>query len=563
MKRIYLCMISMLFLFVTGANAQFSKYIIVLKDKNNSPFTLNNPSAYLSAKAITRRQKQSINIDSTDLPINPFYIDSLQNAGAVTVLNSSKWLNQVLIQTSDAAALDKIQQFPFVQSFKGIAPRVAARIKDPDDKLVRKKLPSKKANGIQGVNDYFNYGSSYNQINIHEGEFLHNKGFRGEGMTIAILDGGFYHYDTNPAFDSVRLNNQVLGTWDFVANKTSVTEEHYHGMVCFSTIAANRPGIMVGTSPKSKFYLFRTEDVYSEFPVEEQNWAAAAERADSLGVDLITTSLGYSTFDDSSLDYTYAQMDGKTTICARAAEWATKKGIFVTVSAGNSGTSEWHYISTPADAEHVLSIGSVTYAGQPSDFSSYGPSADGRIKPDVASVGSNTVVAGLDGNPTGALSGTSLANPNLAGLVACLWQAFPEFTNMDIRDAIQKSSSKYNNPDDRIGYGIPNMRIAYNLLDAKRQQQNVDRILGDDWIKAYPVPFTSSFNVLVKPTVTDDAFFILYTTTGATALTKTVSVQAGTAQSFMFSNVANLAPGVYWLKYKDKANSRVLRLVKQ
>lgn len=562
MKRIRL-VIAVIFVFcIKETKAQFSKYIIVLKDKNNTSFSLNNPSAYLSAKAINRRNNQNIAIDSTDLPVNVVYLDSIRNAGAVTILNVSKWLNQVLIQTTDAAALAKIMSLPFVRSSKGIAPRTTSRNSN-DDKLIRKKSPSKKANDIQGINDYFSYGSSYNQINIHEGEFLHNKGFRGEGMTIAILDAGFYHYDVNPAFDSVRLNNQVLGTWDFVANKSSVTEEHSHGMFCFSTIAANRPGSMVGTSPKSKFYLFRTEDAATEFPVEEQNWVAAAERADSLGVDLITTSLGYTTFDDPSLDYTYEEMDGKTTICGRGAEWATKKGMFVTAAAGNSGTSSWHYISTPADAEHVLAIGSVTYSGTPSDFSSYGPSSDGRVKPDVASVGSNTVVADFDGNPSGALSGTSLANPNLAGLITCLWQAFPEFTNMDIREAVQRSGSKYNSPDNQMGYGIPNMRIAYNLLEAKRQEKNVDRILGQDWIKAYPVPFSTSFNVLVKSPNTGDVALILYTSGGATVLTRNISIQANVSQSISFSNLNTLAAGVYWLKYKDKTSTRVLRLIKQ
>jgi serine protease AprX len=547
----------------TEANAQYAKYIIVLKDKNNTTFSLNNPSAYLSAQAINRRNRQGIAIDSTDLPVSSVYIDSIRNAGTVTVLNISKWLNQVLIQTTDAAALVKIHNFPFVQSSKGIAPRTAAKKSDADDRLIRKKAPSKKEQGVQGTNDYFSYGSSYNQINIHEGEFLHNKGFRGEGMTIAILDAGFYHYDTNPAFDSIRLNNQVLGTWDFVANKSSVTEEHDHGMFCFSTIGANRPGVMVGTSPKSKFYLFRTEDAYSEYPVEEQNWVAAAERADSLGVDLITTSLGYTTFDAPSLDHTYEDMDGKTTICARGAEWATKKGIFVTAAAGNSGSSGWHYISTPADAEHVLAIGSVTYSGTPSDFSSYGPSSDGRVKPDVASVGSNTIVADYNGNPTGALSGTSLANPSLAGLITCLWQAFPEFTNLDIRDAVQRSSSKYTTPDNQMGYGIPNMRLAYNLLEAKKQEQHVDRILGQDWIKVYPVPFTTSFNVLVKSPNAGDAVLILYTSTGVTVLSRNITIQANNPQSVLLSNLTRLAPGVYWLKYKDKTSSRVLRLVKQ
>ncbi|MCC6286310.1 MAG: S8 family serine peptidase [Chitinophagaceae bacterium] len=538
--------------------AQFSKYIIVLKDKNNTTYSLNNPSAYLSAKAIARREKQNISIDSTDIPVNAWYIDSIRNAGAVTILNASKWLNQVLIQTTDNNALDKINQFAFVKTAKGIAARKASAEKE----ILMETSPSKKINKVQGDN-YYNYGNSYAQINIHEGEFLHNNNFRGEGMTIAVLDAGFYHYDTNPLFDSVRINNQVLGTWDFVANKTSVTEENAHGMLCFSTIAANKPGVMVGTAPKAKFYLFRTEEVATEYPVEEQNWVAAAEMADSLGVDLITTSLGYTTFDNPSLDYTYANMNGKTTICAKGAAYAFKKGMFISASAGNSGNSSWHYIATPADGENVLAVGSVTASGTASDFSSYGPSSDGRMKPDVVSVGSNTVVAGIDGNPTNAYSGTSLSNPNFAGLVTCLWQAFPERTNAEILDAVRKSSSQYNNPDTKKGYGIPNMRIAYNLLQGKRDEETNKRILGKEWIKAYPVPFTSAFNIVINPPQTSRATLVLYDAGGKKVLVKYVDVQSGTYQQVSFNTLSSLAPGVYWLTYNDGKHLKLIRLVKQ
>ncbi|MBN8788145.1 MAG: S8 family serine peptidase [Terrimonas sp.] len=562
MNRVIIFLILSLSLLSAGAQAQFSKYIIVLKDKNNSPYSLNNPSAYLSAKAIARREKQNISIDSSDLPVNPAYLDSIRNAGTVTILNVSKWLNHVLIQTSDNNALNKISQFSFVKNTTGMAPRKSSS-KYGEKNDLQKTSPAKKINKIQGGDNYYNYGNSYAQINIHEGEFLHNNNFRGEGMTIAVLDAGFYHYDTNPLFDSVRINNQVLGTWDFVANKTSVTEENAHGMLCFSTIAANKPGVMVGTAPKAKFYLFRTEDAATEYPVEEQHWVAAAEMADSLGVDLITTSLGYTTFDNPGLDYTYADMDGKTTICARGAAYAFKKGMFISASAGNSGNSSWHYLATPADGENVLAVGSVNASGNASDFSSYGPSSDGRVKPDVVSVGSNTVVAGLDGNPTNAYSGTSLSNPNFAGLVTCLWQAFPERTNFEILEAVRKSSNQYNNPDDKKGYGIPNMHVAYTLLQNKRDEETNKRILGSEWIKAYPVPFTSAFNIIVNPPQTSRSTLVLYDAGGKRVLVKYVDVQSGVYQQLSFNTLTSLAPGVYWLTYKDGKNQKLIRLVKQ
>ena len=562
MKKIFIFISVSLLVLVQQTQAQYGKYIIRLKDKNNTPYSINSPSAFLSAKSIARRDRQQISIDSTDLPVNPDYLDGIRNAGSVTILNVSKWLNQVLIQTSDAETLDRIQHLSFVKGLKGIAPRISRRETGTDDNIIRNNPPSKKINGVPAGN-YLNYGSTYNQISIHEGEFLHNKGFLGEGLTIAVLDGGFYQYNTNPAFDSMLLHNQVLGTWDFVANKESVAEENYHGMLCLSTIAANRPGTMVGTAPHAYFYLFRTENVDTEFPVEEQNWVAAAERADSLGADLITTSLGYSTFDYPSLDYSYEDLDGKTTICAQGAEWATKKGMIVTASAGNSGSDSWHYINTPADAEHVIAIGSVDYNGNPSAFSSYGPSSDGRVKPDVASVGSYTIVAGTDGNPTSAYSGTSLANPNLAGLIACLWQAFPECTSLDIREAILRSSDRYMNPDNRTGYGIPNMRIAYNLLLQKRNEQNTQRILAGDWIKAYPVPFSTTFNIVLNPPQTSRSTFVLYNAAGSRVWVKYADVQSGISQQISFSDLSPVAPGVYWLTYHDGKNSRTLKLLKQ
>lgn len=562
MNKITIVLILSLSFFLSKTQAQFSKYIVVLKNKNNTTYSLNNPSAYLSAKAIARREKQNISIDSTDIPVNAWYIDSIRNTGSVTVLNVSKWLNQVLIQTTDNAALDKIKQLSFVKNVSGIAARKRGA---GSDERVRffETSPTRKVKKAQGGDNYYNYGNAYAQINIHEGEFLHNKNFRGEGMTIAVLDAGFYHYDTNPLFDSVRLNNQVLGTWDFVANKTGVTEENAHGMLCFSTIAANKPGVMVGTAPKAKFYLFRTEDDATEYPVEEQNWVAAAEMADSLGVDLITTSLGYTTFDNPSLDYDYADMDGKTTFCAKGAAYAFKKGMFICASAGNSGSSSWHYIATPADGENVLAVGSVHADGSASDFSSYGPSADGRVKPDVVSVGSNTVVAGLDGNPTNAYNGTSLSNPNFAGLVTCLWQAFPERTNAAILEAVRKSSGQYNNPDDKKGYGIPNMRIAYSLLQSKREEETNRKILGNEWLKAYPVPFTSTFTLLVNPQQTSRASIILHNAAGQSVFIKYVDAQSGVYQRIPFYNLTSLASGIYWLSYNDGKNARIVRLVKQ
>jgi len=551
-------LVLLFFLHVYHAEAQYTKHIIQLTDKNNSPYSLSNPSGFLSLKSIERRARQQITLDSTDLPVNPAYVQRILEAGDITLLNTSRWLNQVLIETTDTAALNKISNFSFVKTVNRAARKRKQRTRD---NIIYESKPVRKQKRVQETGNYFSYGSNFDQVNIHEGEFLHNQGFRGEGMTIAVLDAGFYRYDTNPAFDSIRLGNQVLGTWDFVLNKSSITEEHYHGLVCFSTIAANSPGKMVGTAPKAYYYLFRTEDVSSEYQVEEQNWVAAAEKADSLGVDIITSSLGYYEFDDASRNYTYEDMDGKTAIITRGAEAAFKKGMIVTNSAGNSGQEDWHYIVAPADGPHVLAVGSVDVNKSVSPFSSYGPSADGRIKPDVASVGWGTVVTGIDGK-LAYMSGTSLANPNLAGLITCLWQAFPQLTNTDIIDAVKRSADRYHNPDDRTGYGIPNMRIAYELLAEKVVDKNTRTLLGNDWIKAYPVPFTSALTVLIKPRHTGTAILSLLNNAGKEVLVKKINVTEGITRYEQLPQVTGLGHGIYWLRYHEGKYMRVLKLVK-
>jgi hypothetical protein len=443
------------------------RYVVRFTDKNGTPYSLSNPSAYLSAKAIQRRSNQGIAIDSTDLPVLQRYIDSVRLAGAVTILNTSKWLNQVAIQTNDAAALNKINSFPFVLATNQVA-RVNQqsagnrRDKFAAERALQSVTPANSA-GNRVMADYYNYGNSYTQIHIHNGEFLHNIGLRGDNITIAFLDAGYEGYLTNRMFDSARSQGRILGTWDFVANEESVNEDFYHGMSCLSTVAANVPGVMVGTAPNAKFYLYRTEDVFSEFPIEEQNWAAAAERADSLGADMISSSLGYYDFDSASMNHTYADMNGNTTIAAKAGDFAVKKGMIVTNSAGNNGADAYKYIITPADGRYVLAIGATDPAGTIANFSAWGPSYDGRVKPDIASVGAGVYVAATDGNAYPS-NGTSFSNPNINGLIACLWQGFPELKSADIIDAVKRSGHKYNSPDDRYGYGIPNVKNALGTL---------------------------------------------------------------------------------------------------
>ncbi len=467
MQKIISLFVLVIFFSLNG-QAQFTRYVIQLNDKGTNSYAINNPSQYLSQRSIDRRTRYNIAIDSSDLPVTARYIDSIRLAGDVTILNISKWLNQVSIQTTDANALDKINNFPFVVSTNAVASRNSAsspinkKLSLPADNNSPVMLPS-----LERIADFYNYGLSEQQVKIHNGDFLHNHGFRGEDMQLTVLDAGFFHYQTLPTFDSARINNQILGTWDFVANEESVDEDYFHGMQCFSAIGANMPGVFVGTAPKANFYLFRTEDVASEYPIEEFNYAAGLERADSLGVDITSTSLGYTEFDSPSLSHTYTDMNGNTTMSAKAADWAAKKGMLMVIAAGNEGNSSWHYLTTPSDADSALSVGAVDVAGITASFSGYGPSSDGQIKPSVAAVGSGAVVANPNSGQPILNNGTSFACPNMAGIATCLWQAFQEINNMGIIDALQQSASRSANPDDRQGYGIPDAKKAFVMLQKR------------------------------------------------------------------------------------------------
>ncbi len=461
------------------AQAQFTRYIVQLTDKKGTPYTLSAPSAYLSDKAITRRTKQQRTLDSTDLPVNPAYVNSIRNVPFVTVLNVSKWLNQVLIKidtsqpTNLSTALNAINGMPFVKKSAAIAARVSTSSNSLSNTLAEGLAPEpasfKQTAKQTGAAEAFDYGSMYDQIHIHNGDYLHRLGFSGRGITIAVIDAGFTNYLTNPVFDSVRLQGRILGTWDYVNNEANVNEVAAlgsHGSYVFSCLASNRPGVLVGTAPHASYWLLRTEDAATEYPVEEQNWAVAAEFADSVGVEMISTSLGYSDFTNPIFDHSYAQRNGNTAMITLAADLAAKKGMLVVVAAGNSGSSstDLKFVGCPADADSVLTIGSIDVNGNIAGSSSWGPNGAGLIKPNVVAVGANVVVASLtSGNPT-VNNGTSFACPNMAGLVACFWQAFPEFSNMQIIDAVQRSANRLTNPDFRFGYGIPDFKKGIALL---------------------------------------------------------------------------------------------------
>ncbi len=539
-----------LIIFSLSAFAQYPKYIVQFRDKNDSPYSLNDPAKYLSAKAIERRIKFNIPLDSSDLPVNPSYINTVLEQGDVRLLSASKWLNQILIYCTDKATIDAIQSLPFVLKTQGIGYR---HVMKNVPETITAFHPSTRKNA--GDTNTFNYGNSYAQIHVHNGEYLHNKGFTGEGLTMAILDAGFNAYTTISAFDSMRLNNQVLGVKDFVDLDNSVTEDDTHGRYCLSIIAANIPDVMIGSAPKANFWLLRTENSSSEYPVEEHNWVAGAEFADSAGADMISSSLGYNQFDNESFNYTYADFYKNKAMVTKGASLAVNKGMIVTNSAGNEGANEWKYILFPADADSVCTIGAINTGGQIANFSSYG--YPGKMKPNIVSVGANTVVAGDNGPVMG--SGTSYSNPNIAGLIACLWQAFLNYNNMTILDAVYRSADRYNNPDERYGYDIPNMKKAYRIL---KHKQNVE-FYGNDWLFASPNPFFNEIDTRLIGRVDGTATLQLTDENGTVMAVKSLQTEEEEVYTNSFENLENVPGGNYFIKYTDSLQTRTVSITKE
>ena len=440
-----------------GFGQSTAKYLVLLRDKANSPYSVSKPEQFLSARSIQRRQKQNIAIQERDLPVNPAYITQLQQAGA-KIWFPSRWLNAVLVEAGDAT-IATIQTLPFVKGLE------FGRSLDKTQSITEPRVKSvSKFGSARLAADTLRYGNSANQITQIGVDKMHQQGYHGEGMLIGVLDAGFLRANTvsflKPLFDEKR----VLATYDFVAKETNVYDDDEHGLEALSAIAATVDQQLYGTAYKASFVLLRTEDSPTEKQVEEANWLFGAEYADSAGVDVISSSLGYFEFDNASTSYTYPNMDGKTALCTRAAQIATEMGIVVVIAAGNEGDSPWHYIDAPADAASVLAIGAVTQTGQRASFSSFGPSADGRFKPDLAARGQG-VVLGRAAGSVGLDNGTSFSTPLVAGLVAGFWQSQPTLTAAQVTDLMRRSGSQASAPDNSLGYGIPNFARASALAN--------------------------------------------------------------------------------------------------
>lgn len=424
---------------------------LYLRDKNGTPFTIEDPTKYLSSKAVERRKRQCLPVDSTDLPLSPDYLREIHDTG-VTIDAVSKWNNTVLIRLQDTTLLQRVMELPFVLKGKKVWTEPDSTLLPPAN---RKSLLS---NTYRYKEDKY-YGEAQTQIDMLHGVYLHDAGFKGKGMTIAVIDAGYFNADKIKALQGAK----ILGTRDFINPHSDIYAENEHGMKVLSCLAANEPYAMVGTSPSASYWLLRSENAESESLAEEDYWAAAMEFADSVGVDIVNTSVGYYRYDDPSQDFKYKDLDGHTMLISRTAAKAASKGIIICCSAGNTGTEAWKKITIPADADHILSIGSVDRSRTVSLFSAVGNTADNRIKPDIMGLGSWCAVLGTNGNVTHG-SGTSFSSPIICGLIACLWEAFPRYTAGEMMDIVRKCSDNTQTPDNVYGYGIPDFRKAYLYL---------------------------------------------------------------------------------------------------
>ena len=467
----YLLLATMMLSYVL-VSAQSNRYVIYFPDKTNSIFSVDAPEEFLSDRAILRRSNQGISITEQDFPVNSWYLDSLEDYGA-DVYYTSRWFNLALVQSAPSV-IDNISDKSFVHEVEFVAPGTRLS-EDPDPKNTT----------YENIDPESVTRTSDVQLQLIGAQGMHQDGYNGEGIWIAIFDGGFDGSNTSSVFSHIFLESKLMDIEDFTTGGGNVFQYDDHGTNVFSCVGSFYDETLVGTGYNAEFSLYVTEDVDTEYRVEEYNWLFAAEKADSSGVDIITSSLGYNTFDDMTMDYTYSQLDGNSAVITRAANMAAERGILVISSAGNEGNGSWKYVTTPADGDRVLAVGGVNDENLVVSFSSRGPTADDRIKPDVVALGSSVAVLHGSGN-IGFNSGTSFATPLIAGFAASLWQANPALTNFELMDFIKSSGDSFHKPDTLRGFCLP----SYNSAIVKIL--SIDDILLDK-IKVYPNPFSGKY----------------------------------------------------------------------
>lgn len=512
---------------------------VYFTDKPNEATFLAAPLTMLSQEALDRRAQYGILPDSKDVPLETTYVSQIASATGISVLARSKWLNALHIEGTEVN-INALTVLSFVDSV-----HFADKSLNPGSKIKKNKLKRKNQDKLK-IDTIFDYGNAANQIEMLGGDVLHLNNFTGTGMQIAVIDAGFPNVNTLAAFQRLRDNDQIKGGYDFVNRSTNFYSGHSHGTAVLSTIGGYVENQFVGTAPDADFYLFISEDSSSETPLEESLWVEAAEKADSLGVDVINTSLGYSTFDDAKYNYSYSDMDGETTFITRGADIAFSRGMIIVNSAGNEGNNSWQYVTAPADGFNVLTIGAVNSTEVIVAFSSIGPTSDGRIKPDVCAQGEAAYYINTSGTiVTG--NGTSFSSPILTGVVACLWQAFPDKTNAEILDLVRESADLYATPTNQKGYGVPDFESIFNSLDI--DDENLDYfVIG-------PNP-TDNELVFKIPSETNEIEVIIYSLLGE---------QISEYKLDRLNNkisIESLSNSIYLVKVSDKKQTQTFKIIK-
>lgn len=550
---ILLLIFSFFLLSVQAQQTGLRTYVLKFNDKGVDTDAALNPSLYLTEKSIERRSKQKIGYDQSDIPVNEQYVNDVSKTGA-HILARSRWLNTIVVEATPEmiekiALLSVISEIELINGSHMVTENKNSKPFFASETITPASVtPTKKS-----VTDVFNYGEAFNQINQLKGQYLHNNGFSGQGMTIAVLDAGFNSVDIMTCFDSLRANNQIKGTRDMAepGNNVYGTSMHTHGTSVLSCMGAYASGIMVGTAPKADYWLIRTEVGEYEEVIEEYFWVSGAEFADSIGADLINSSLGYTEFGNSLTSHTYADMDGNTSIVTIGADKAAEKGILVVNSAGNSGAEPWRYIGAPADGDSVFTIGAVDKSGNRVSFSSVGPTSDGRIKPTVAAQGYGSAIFSPGGLGFG--SGTSFSSPITCGITACLWQALPDLNNMQIIEAMKTSASQAWEADSLLGWGIPDMEKAYTTLSIREHQAN-------DRISVYPNPVINSVTIDFPVRLSGK-----YTIEIINLQSKVVYTYSGienSLQSLQLNDMNKLPSGIYLVKIMNGVTQYSERIIK-
>jgi serine protease AprX len=549
---LFLCVI-----FSIKAFAQAEDAWLFLKDKPNSTAFLDSPLMMLSQKAIERRQKLNISLDEKDVPIYIDYYNQLKNEGNIVVLGKSKWLNAVHIQGTVSQINGLPPNFPFIDHIE-----FANKSLNTDAKKRIKKIVPNHLNKFTNHKTDFNYGSADNQIKMLKGDVLHQQGLTGKGQIIAVIDAGFPNVNTLDPFKRIRENNQILGGYNFADRNDNFYSRNNHGTHVLSTIAGYIEDEFVGTAPDAKFYLFISEIAETETVLEETLWVEAAERADSLGVNVINTSLGYTTYDNPNHSHSYEDMDGKTTFISRGAEIAASRGMLLVNSVGNSGNSDWKYMGAPADAPSVIAVGAVDASGNIASFSSFGPTADNRIKPEILAQGANSVIINFSNGEASTSSGTSFSGPIMAGLIACLndnegvilKSASKKSKNLIdyLKEELYKSADRYNSPTNQYGYGIPNFEIAFTNYSSA---STIDETFLNA-IKVSPNPVTTFFEIEGLQGDLKEYKLKLYNVLGKVVY----QLKEITTNTI---DVSHLKKGLYLLKISKENLEKTTKIIKQ